>query len=80
MTFAMTEATRRVWPEWLSRKEASAYLISIGCPVSARTLEVKASNNNRGQGPRFRRIDWSTVRYARVDLDEWARKRIVIIE
>ncbi len=58
--------------DWLTRKEAATYLASIGCPISKRALEKRASNNNAGKGPAFTRIGWRTVRYKREDLDAWA--------
>ena len=60
--------------DWLTRKEAATYLASIGCPISKRALEKRASNNNAGKGPAFTRIGWRTVRYKREDLDSWAYK------
>lgn len=69
-----------VQAEWLSRKEAARYLESIGCPVSVRTLETRAVNNNEGRGPPFTRIGWKTVRYKREDLDRWAKKEAVRVE
>lgn len=59
--------------DWLSRKEAARYLESIGCPVSVRSLETRAANNNEGRGPSFTRVGWKTVRYRRDDLDRWAK-------
>lgn len=58
--------------EWLSRKEAAAFLESIGCPVSPRSLANMASNNNAGKGPSFQRTRWKIVRYRKRDLEEWA--------
>ncbi len=39
------------YEDWLSRKEAARYLTSIGCPISERSLAVRAINNNEGRGP-----------------------------
>lgn len=61
--------------EFYSRKEAALYLTSIGHPISAKTLQNKADNNNAGGGPPFDRIGWGSVRYARADLDAWAKAR-----
>lgn len=58
--------------DWLSRKEAVIYLASIGCPVSQRSLEKRAMNDNEGHGPPFTRVGWSIIRYRRKDLDAWA--------
>lgn len=66
--------------EWLSRKEAARYLESIGCPVSARSLETRAANNNEGRGPPFTRVGWKTVRYRKADLDAWAKREAVRVE
>ena len=66
--------------EWLSRKEAARYLESIGCPVSARSLEKRASNDNEGRGPAFYRIGWRMVRYRKADLEAWAKAQVVRVE
>lgn len=58
--------------EWFTRVEAAEYLTRVGCPVSPRSLEKKASNNNEGKGPAFTRVGWRTVKYHRRDLDTWA--------
>lgn len=65
--------------EFLSRKEASAFLHSLGCPISPRTLEKMATNNNSGNGPPYRRFRWKQVSYAREDLIEWAKQETEII-
>lgn len=62
----------KIEKRFLSRKEAAVYLESIGCPISVRSLEKWASNNNAGKGPPFTRIRWKIVRYSRADLDQWA--------
>lgn len=62
--------------DWLTRKEASAYLFSMGCPISVSTLANMAANENAGRGPPFTRAGWRIVRYLKRDLDEWARRRI----
>lgn len=63
----------------LSRKEASVYLESIGCPrVSVRTLESWAANNNAGRGPPFTKLRRS-VGYRKSDLDEWAYREARLI-
>lgn len=65
--------------EFLSRKEAANFLRGIGCPVSARTLEKMAANNNAGNGPPFRRFRWKSVSYAKADLIAWADRETVVI-
>lgn len=65
---------------YLSRKQASAFLESIGCPVSVGTLGHMAANKNAGKGPPFQRCGWRTVVYAREDLIAWAKRRIVRVE
>lgn len=62
--------------DWLTRKEASLYLFSIGCPVSANTLANMAGNNNAGRGPAYSRISWKVIRYHRRDLDTWVKSRV----
>ena len=66
--------------DYYSRKEAALYLTSIGHPMTEQTLRNKASNNNAGNGPPFDRIGWGSVRYARADLEAWARARITRVE
>ena len=66
--------------DFLSRKEASTFLHSIGCPCSARTLEKLASNNNSGNGPPYRRFRWKQVRYPRADLIAWAEKETEMVK
>ncbi len=61
---------------WVSRKEASSFLIAIGCPVSVKTLAKMAENDNARNGPPFRRSGWRTIRYHRKDLNEWAEKNM----
>lgn len=63
--------------DWLTRKEAALYLASIGCPITVRALEKRASNNNQGNGPAFTRFSWKCVKYQRRDLDRWAMREIV---
>ncbi len=65
---------------WLSRRSAATYLTRIGCPVSARTLEKLASNNNAGRGPPFVRAGWKAVRYQQSELDTWAKARMVRVD
>ena len=57
--------------DWLSRKQAAAYLKSIGFPLAPATLAKMAANNNAGKGPPFTRFRWSSVRYRRQELDAW---------
>lgn len=59
--------------ENFSRKQAAIYLTSIGCRISAGTLENMACNNNAGGGPPFTRFRWKTVVYRKSDLDKWAK-------
>lgn len=66
--------------EFYSRKEAALYLTSIGHPITETTLRNKASNSNAGNGPPFDRIGWGSVRYARSDLDAWAKARTTRVE
>jgi len=62
--------------KYLTRKEASAYLGSIGCPVAVQTLANMASNQNAGDGPEFISSGWRTLRYAKSELDSWAHRRM----
>jgi hypothetical protein len=73
----MNDARAKDAPQWLNRKEAAAYLGSIGVPVSARTLEKLACNNNAGKGPPFSRVRWKLVRYQIAHLEAWAKRQTV---
>jgi hypothetical protein len=76
----MTENPTENAARWLTRKEAAEYLASLGCPIAAGTLENLACNNNAGGGPAFQRAGWRTVRYHTLDLDGWARARVIRVE
>lgn len=75
--FPVLGARARPLKDFYSRKESAIYLTSIGYPIAAKTLENMANNNNKGKGPPFDRIGWGSVRYARADLDAWAKARTV---
>lgn len=55
-------------PQWMTEAAAGEYLA-----LSARTLQAFRL---RGGGPRYAKIG-RAVRYARADLDAWARSRLV---
>lgn len=61
--------------EYLTRREASAYLKSIGDPLAVQTLANMAANNNAGGGPPFISIGWRTLRYPKKALNAWAAAR-----
>ena len=61
----------------LSRKEAAAYLTSIGCPISAHTLAKLAMDDNSGGGPPFTKVRQRLVWYSREDLAVWAKGQYV---
>ena len=60
----------------LSRKEAAAYLTSLGYRVNHRTLEHWASER---RGPRYTRLSWTMVTYKRSDIDEWIKSQTVVM-
>jgi hypothetical protein len=73
----MSHVETTIWPDWLSRREASAYLktvygIQLG-PASLANLAVD------GGGPAYYKDGGRRVGYHRRDLDAWAptRKRRV---
>jgi hypothetical protein len=67
--------------EFLTRKEACAFLRALGCKVAPQTLANKAANNNKGKGPRFTRDGWNCVLYHKEDLRRWAAgRKIQVIE
>ena len=69
--------------ELLNRKQAAIYLRKMGCAVSPSTLANMAVSGNAGGGPPFivyRNRKRRHVSYKRVDLDEWAAKKIRRVE
>jgi hypothetical protein len=62
---------------WLTRKEAAAFLGTIGCPISHRTLANMAAKDNAMGGPPFQRVRRKIVRYQRDDLVRWAQQSSV---
>ena len=77
---ALSKALGYAEPKRFSRKDAAAFLTSIGCPVSPSTLAHMASNNNKGRGPAFTRVRWRMVSYEESDLRAWAAKQVVRVE
>jgi|GEM_PF-2249090 len=65
--------------DWLTRKEASRYLGTLGVPLSPGTLAVYAANNNARRGPPFIRFGWNVVRYKRGDLRMWVKARVTYV-
>jgi hypothetical protein len=59
--------------EHLSRKQAAAYLCSLGFNIAPKTLANLAYRSNRGDGPPYTRFRSKTV-YARGELEAWARR------
>lgn len=70
-------ADLRAFPDILDRKQAAAYLTSLGYKITPKTL---ANRVVTGGGPPFTRRGWNLVTYARVDLDLWLRAQLVRIE
>ena len=60
----------------LSRKEAAAYITSLGYRVTHRTLDHWASDR---RGPRYTRLGWTMVTYKRSDIDEWIKTQSVVM-
>lgn len=65
---------------WYTRKGAAEYLTEKGSPVTPRTLEKMAANNNKGKGPAYNRTRWKTVRYHIDDLDAWRARETTRVE
>ena len=62
------------WADWLSRHEASAYLLAVyGIKLGKDALANLAV---KGGGPAYHRDGSKRVVYARADLDVWAPKRM----
>ena len=68
------------FPDKMSRKQAAAYLTSLGTRLSEKTLANLASNNNAGKGPSFTRSGWRTLYYFKADLDAWHKGRTVKVD
>lgn len=66
--------------QFFTRKQAAAYLHSLGLFLSAGTLKNYATHENAGRGPPFTRYRGFKVVYAKADLETWARKQVVRIE
>lgn len=77
---SLAQALGREKRIWLTRKQAAAFLADIGCPISPKTLAIKAANDNAGRGPAFTRSGWRSVRYEPADLRAWAEKQITRVE
>lgn len=66
---------------YLTRKQAAAYLTSIGRRISTATLANYARNGNSGDGPPYHLVRWTRAQYLQSELDAWAarpkeRKRV----
>ncbi len=55
---------------WLSRKEASAFLTEQGFPIAPGTLARLAA---RKKGPPYRRFMWRVTSYDKGELLAWAQ-------
>jgi hypothetical protein len=66
--------------ELMTRKQAAEYLTQLGYSCSPQTLANYASNDNRREGPAFRRFGWKNVRYSREDLIRWFQRHAVRVE
>lgn len=66
--------------QFLNRKEAANYLTSLGCPITAQRLAFYAIQNNTHGGPAFTKIKGFMVRYAKTDLEAWAKANTKRIE
>lgn len=60
--------------QYLTRKAASEYLHSIGCPIASSTLAKLACREGVLKGPPYIKIGWRIVRYRKEDLQIWAIK------
>lgn len=66
--------------KYLTRKEAAAYLASIGCPLAPKTLANLAANNNAGNGPPFIHRGRGERHYPVSGLREWAQRAARMVE
>lgn len=60
----------------LNRKEAAAFLTSMGYPIAARTLARLATKK---KGPPYQRFMWRIVTYEKGALLLWAQSETVLI-
>ena len=72
-------ATQSPAPKWLSRKEASRFLETLGCPISPGSLTNFAANGNARGGPPYYKVGKRVVRYHPDDLTAWAKARTLRI-
>ncbi len=63
---------------WLTRKGAALYLSSMGCAMNHNYLAKLALPENKGKGPRYVKSGWRTVRYAKSELDAFAKRKIEV--
>ena len=61
---------------WLTREQAAQFLNTLGCPFTVGYLAKMAAERNAGDGPPFTRSGWRTVRYAKSDLEAWAKRKL----
>lgn len=66
--------------DWLTRKHAARFLATQGVPISPRTLEKWAQNNNVGGGPPFIRLKTKIIRYLKADLQAWVQREVMRVE
>ena len=65
--------------DYISRKEASVFLESLGVPLAPQTLAwLAAKGENRG--PPFYKIRGYRVGYKRGELRDWALEQIVKVQ
>lgn len=65
---------------WVTRKQAAAFLETIGCPISPSTLANMAQKDNSGRGPPYQVVSRRIVRYRVEDLRRWATARTRRVE
>lgn len=60
---------------WLNRKEAAAFLSTLGYTISPQYLSHLAANGNAKGGPPYTKFGTQAVRYQKSDLREWLQAR-----
>lgn len=63
------------YPEYMTRKIASAFLRTLHCFLSEQTLKNLAAKNSRYDGPPFYR-DGGRILYKKDELEDWRKKRL----
>ena len=65
---------------YFTRKQAAAFLVRIGCPVTYQQLNRWSVGDNSKRGPPFIRVRQRQISYSETDLRAWAKQNVKRIE